>query len=206
MKTLVFKEWAEASGTTAGAYTGFFPSQTLNKVSTYNSTENAEYKSCWDFVAEGTHLLYTDIDSEIVGKSFLHMLAEDKCAVMLKEAYDALDNTKQTYSKPIIDEMTTDAQDLEFGADGTYVLAQVKLWVESYNEQTDDGLTYNTLTTDSATDQCELLVYFKLRSVEEPTDASLNNTRVAAYEDGYKGIGGYGYCYYLFLTSNSPPP
>ena len=32
----------------------------------------------------------------------------------------------------------------------------------------------------------------------------MNNIKVAAYQDGYKGIGGYGYCHYLFVTDNSP--
>jgi len=206
LKTFVPKEWAEANGTTADAYTGFLPLQTLNKVFMYNSTGSAEYKNCWDFVAEGVHPLYMDIDSEIVGKNFLYMLTEDKYAAMLKEAYDALDSTKQAYFKPVIDEMATDAEDLGLGADGAYALAWIKLWVENYNEQTDDGPICNTLVTDSATDQCGLLVYSKLRSVEESAGVSLNNIKVAAYEDGYKGIGGYGYCHYLFLTNNSPLP
>ena len=56
------------------------------------------------------------------------------------------------------------------------------------------------------TDQAGLLVYSKLRSVEEAAGVSLNNIKVAAYQDGYKGIGGYGYCHYLFVTNNSPLP
>ena len=46
----------------------------------------------------------------------------------------------------------------------------------------------------SATDQSGLLVYSKLRSVEESAAVSVNNIKVAAYEDGYEGFGGYGYC------------
>ena len=34
----------------------------------------------------------------------------------------------------------------------------------------------------------------------------MNNVNVAAYNDGYQGIGGYGYCHYLFVTDNSPLP
>ena len=30
--------------------------------------------------------------------------------------------------------------------------------------------------------------------------------RPDTYEDGYQGIGGYGYCHYLFVTDNSPLP
>ena len=58
----------------------------------------------------------------------------------------------------------------------------------------------------SAKDQFGLLVYSKLRSVEESSSVSVNNVKVAAYEDGYQGIGGYGYCHYLFVTDNSPLP
>lgn len=206
LKTFVPKEWADANGTTADAYEGFLPLQTLNKVFMYNSTGTAEFKNCWDFVAEGSHPLFMDVDSEVVGKNFLYMLTEDKYAGWLKEAYEALDADKQAYFKPVIDEMSADAQDLGLGADGAYALAWIKLWVENYNAQTDDGPICNTLVTDSATDQSGLLVYSKLRSVEESSGVSLNNIKVAAYEDGYTGIGGFGYCHYLFLTNNSPLP
>ena len=58
----------------------------------------------------------------------------------------------------------------------------------------------------SAADQFGLLVYSKLRSVEESDSVSKNNINVAAYDEGYQGIGGYGYCHYLFVTDNSPLP
>ena len=206
LKTFIPKEWAEANGTTADAYTGFLPLQTLNKVFMYNSTGTAEFNNCWDFVAEGVHPLYMDIDSEVVGKNFLYMLTEDKYAGWLKDAYDALDSSKQAYFKPVIDEMATDVADLGLGENGAYALAWIKLWVENYNEQTDDGPICNTLVSKTATDQCGLLVYSKLRSVEESSEVSVNNIKVAAYQDGYKGIGGYGYCHYLFVTENSPLP
>ena len=206
LKTFVPKEWAEANGTTPDAFEGFLPLQTLNKVFMYNCTGSATYDNCWDFVAEGNHALYMDIDSEIVGKNFLYMLTADKYAAWLREAYEALDDADKAYFKPIIEEMKSDAEDLGLGADGAYALAWIKLWVESYNAQTDDGPICNTLVTDSATDQNGLLVYSKLRSVEESAGVSLNNIKVAAYEDGYTGIGGYGYCHYLFLTNNSPLP
>ncbi len=206
LKTYIPKEWAEANGTTADAYTGFLPLQTLNKVFMYNCTGSAQYKNCWDFVAEGVHPLYMDIDSEIVGKNFLYMLTEDKYADMLKDAFDKLDADKQAYFQPTIDEVATDAEDFGLGENGKYALAWIKLWVGAYNAQTDDGPICNTLVTDSATDQSGLLVYSKLRSVEESAGVSVNNIKVAAYEDGYEGIGGFGYCHYLFVTENSPLP
>lgn len=206
LDTYIPKEWAEANGTTPDAVTGYLPLQTLNKVFEYNCTGSAEYNNCWDFVAEGTHALFMDIDSEIVGKNFLYMLTEDKYAAWLKEAFEALDADSQAYFQPVINEMESEAADLGLGADGKYALAWIKLWVESYNAQTDDGPICNTLVTDSATDQAGLLVYSKLRSVEESATVSVNNIKVAAYQDGYKGIGGYGYCHYLFVTDNSPLP
>lgn len=206
LKTFIPKEWAEANGTSAAEYNGFLPLQTLNKVFMYNTTGNAEFTNCWDFVAKDVHPLFMDIDSEIVGKNFLYMLTADKYAGYLKDAYDALPEDKKAYFKPVIEEVKTDAEDLGLGENGAYALAWIKLWVENYNAQTDDGPICNTLVTDSATDQSGLLVYSKLRSVEESAGVSLNNIDVAAYKDGYKGIGGYGYCHYLFVTDNSPLP
>ena len=206
LDTYIPKEWAEANSTTADEYEGFLSLQTLNKVFEYNCTGSAEYKNCWDFVGEGVHSLYMDIDSEVVGKNFLYMLTEDKYAAWMKEAFEALDTDKQAYFQPTIDAMEADAADLGLGADGKYALAWIKLWVESYNAQTDDGPICNTLVTDSATDQSGLLVYSKLRSVEESDIVSLDNIKIAAYQDGYQGIGGFGYCHYLFVTENSPLP
>ena len=206
LDTFIPKDWADANGTTADAYTGFLPLQTLNKVFMYNCTGDKTYDNCWDFVAEGEHGLYMDIDSEIVGKNFLYMLTRDDYAAWMKESFEALSDDEKAYFQPTITEMEADAADLGLGADGAYALAWIKLWVESYNAQTDDGPICNTLVDASAKDQFGLLVYSKLRSVEESSSVSVNNIKVAAYEDGYQGIGGYGYCHYLFVTDNSPLP
>ena len=206
LKTFIPKEWAEANGTTADAYSGYLPLQTLNKVFMYNSTGSAEFKNCWDFIYKDQHPLYMDIDSELVGKNFLYMLTEDKYAGMLKDAYDALDDEHKAYFDPTIQEVASDADDFGLGENGKYALAWIKLWVENYNAQTDDGPICNTLVDKSAKDQSGLLVYSKLRSVEESATVSVNNIKVAAYQDGYKGIGGYGYNHYLFQTKNSPLP
>ena len=206
LKTFIPQEWAKANSTTADDYKGYLPLQTLNKVFMFNNTGSATYQNCWDFVNKDVHALYMDIDSEIVGKNFLYMLTKDDYAAWLKEAYEALDSTKQAYFKPFIDEVAGDAEDLGLGENGKYALAWIKLWVESYNAQTDDGPICNTLVTDSATDQSGLLVYSKLRSVEESASVSKNNITVAAYQDDYKGIGGFGYSHYLFATNNSPLP
>lgn len=206
LDTFIPKQWAEANGTTPDEVKGFLPLQTLNKVFMYNNTGDATYTNCWDFVKPDTHALYMDIDSEIVGKNFLYMLTEDTYAAWLKEAYEALPAEDQALFTSTINEMESEAADLGLGADGKYALAWIKLWVGSYNAQTDDGPICNTLVTSSATNQAGLLVYSKLRSVEESADVSVNNINVAAYQDGYTGIGGFGYCHYLFVTENSPLP
>ncbi|MBP5265259.1 MAG: hypothetical protein J6Z06_00345 [Lachnospiraceae bacterium] len=206
LDTYIPKEWAEANGTTPDEVDGYLSLQTLNKVFMYNCTGSKEYDNCWDFVAEGEHALFMDIDSEVVGKNFLYMLTEDKYAAQLKTAYDALSADEKKYFDPVIKEMEPEAASLGLGENGKYALAWIKLWVGSYNEQTDDGPICNTLVSDSATDQSGLLVYSKLRSVEESAGVSVNNIKVAAYQDGYTGMGGFGYCHYLFVTDNSPLP
>ncbi len=206
LDTFIPKAWAEANGTTADAVTGYLPLQTLNKVFMYNNQGSKTYTNCWDFVAEGEHGLFMDIDSEIVGKNFLYMLTREDYATWLKEAFEALPADKQSQFKTTIDAMASDAADLGLGENGKYALAWIKLWVESYNAQTDDGPICNTLVDKSAADQFGLLVYSKLRSVEESDSVSKNNINVAAYDEGYQGIGGYGYCHYLFVTDNSPLP
>lgn len=206
LDTFIPKDWADANGTTADEYEGYLPLQTLNKVFMYNNTGDKTYDNVWDFVAEGEHGLFMDIDSEIVGKNFLYMLTEDSNADNLKAAFDALSADEQAYFQPVVDSLQGDAEDLGLGENGAYALAWIKLWVESYNAQTDDGPICNTLVDQSATDQFGLLVYSKLRSVEESDSVSKNNITVAAYNDGYTGFGGYGYCHYLFVTDNSPLP
>ena len=206
LDTFIPKDWAEANGTTPDAYTGFLPLQTLNKVFMYNCTGSKAYTNCWDFVADGAHGLFMDVDSEIVGKNFLYMLTRDDYAAWMKEAFDALPDDQKAYFQPTINECKSVAEEFGLSEDAAYSLAWIKLWVGSYNAQTDDGPICNTLVDASATDQFGLLVYSKLRSVEESATVSVNNIKVAAYEDGYTGIGGYGYCHYLFVTDNSPLP
>ena len=122
LDTFIPKDWADANGTTADAYTGFLPLQTLNKVFMYNNTGSKTYDNCWDFVAEGEHGLFMDIDSEIVGKNFLYMLTRDDYAAWLKESFEALSADEQAYFQPVINEMESVAADLGLGADGKLVL------------------------------------------------------------------------------------
>jgi len=207
LDTFIPKEWAKANGLAADAYPAYLPLQTLNKVFMYNCVnKNKVYNNCWDFVAKGEHGLYMDIDSEIVGKNFLYMLTREDYATVLKDAFEALSADKRAYFMPTINAMASEAADLGLGENGKYALAWIKLWVESYNAQTDDGPICNILVDSSAVDKFGLLVYSKIRSVKESDAVSKNNIKIAAYQDGYVGIGGYGYCHYLFVTDNSPLP
>ena len=206
LDTFIPKEWAEANKIDASTYKGYLALQTLNKVFMYNCTGEKTYDNCWDYVAEGAHGQFMDIDSEIVGKNFLYMLTKDNYAAYLKAAFDKLTDAEKAYFQPTIDEMAQTASEFGLGENGKYALAWIKLWVGSYNAVEDDGPICNNLTDASATDEFGLLVYSKLRSIEESDSKSVNNIKVAAYQDGYEGIGGYGYCHYLFVTDNSPLP
>ena len=206
LDTFIPKAWAEANKVDASKYTGYLPLQTLNKVFMFNTTGTKTFDNCWDFVAEGEHGQFMDIDSEIVGKNFLYMLTAPKYAKYLKDAFDKLPAAEQAYFQPTINDLADEAKDFGLDENGKYALAWIKLWVESYNAVEDDGPICNNLVDTSAKDQFGLLVYSKLRSVSESDAKSVNNIKVAAYEDNYDGIGGYGYCHYLFVTDNSPLP
>lgn len=206
LKTFIPKEWADANNIEVDTYEGYLPLQTLNKVFMFNNQGEESFKNVWDFVKEGHHSLFMDIDSEVVGKNFLYMLTHEKYSEWLKESYDKLDDSAKAYFDPVIEEVADDAEDFDLGENGKYALAWIKLWVGSYSEQTDDGPISNILVDKSAKDQSGLLVYSKLRSIEESDSISKNNVTVAAYQDDYEGIGGFGYSHYLFLTDNSPLP
>ena len=200
------KDWKEAEGVAKENNETPLALQTLNKVFMFNNLGEKTYKNMWDFVREGEAPLFMGTNSEPVGKNFLYMMTNEKYATIAKEAYEAWDG-KNAEDDALIEDMKLDAADLGLtGANVEYGLAWVYLWCEKYNEQTDDGPICNTLVTTSAKDQCGLLVYSKLRSVEETAEASVNNITVAAYQDGYVGIGGYAYKHYLMLTKSSPLP
>lgn len=214
LKTFIPKEWADANGIKADEYEGYLQLQTLNKVFIFNNTGDAVFDNTWDFVSSGAKGLFMDIDSEVVGKNFLYMLTNEKYSLYLKEAFDKLPEAEKNYFLPTINDLADEASEFNLGPNGKYALAWIKLWVNSYNKQTDDAPICNTLTSKSAKDEFGLLVYSKLRSIEETDTVSTNNVTVAAYQQGealyenikYEGIGGFGYCHYLFITDNSPLP
>lgn len=201
------KEWAEAEGVAIENNDNPLALQTLNKVFMFNNLGDATFTNCWDFVAEGVAPLYMGVNSELVGKNFLFMLTHETYANYLKEAFDALPADKQAALAPTVEEMQAEAEAMGLEAENAaYGLAFIALWCENYNEQTDDGPICNTLVTTSAAGQSGLLVYSKLRSVQESAEASVNNVTIAAYQDGYQGIGGYAYKHYLMIPRTSPLP
>ncbi len=199
-------DWTTAEGVAREDNAQPLALQTLNKVFMFNNLGSKTYKNMWDFVREGEAPLFMGVNSELVGKNFLYMMTNEKYAAIAKEAYEAWEGKSPEYDA-IIEEMKVDAASLGLtGENVQYGLAWVFLWCSQYNEQTDDGPICNTLVTTSAVDQCGLLVYSKLRSVEETAESSVNNITIAAYQDDYVGIGGYGYKHYLMLTKTSPLP
>ncbi|MBR3743284.1 MAG: hypothetical protein IKN04_22985 [Clostridia bacterium] len=200
------KDWTEAEGVAKENNEYPLALQTLNKVFEFNNLGDAVFMNMWDFVAPGQAPLFMGVNSELVGKNFLYMMTNDKYATIAKEAYEVWAGKNEEYDA-LIEDMKLDAADLGLTGDNVqYGLAWVFLWCDQYNEQTDDGPICNTLVTTSAKDQAGLLVYSKLRSVEETAESSVNNITVAAYQDGYVGIGGYAYKHYLMLTKTSPLP
>jgi len=200
------KDWQEAEAVNKEGNENPLALQTLNKVFMFNNLGEKTYKNMWDFVREGEAPLFMGVNSELVGKNFLYMLTNEKYAAMVKDAYEAWDG-KNEEDDALIEDMMYDAEDLGLtGENVNYSLAWIYLFCEKYNSETDDGPICNTLVTTSAVDQSGLLVYSKLRSVEETPESSVNNITVAAYQDDYVGIGGFAYKHYLMLTKTSPLP
>ena len=200
------KEWAEAEDVAKENNENPLALQTLNKVFMFNNLGDKTYTNMWDFVADGEAPLFMGVNSEPVGKNFLYMMTSEKYSNWAKEAYEAWDGKNEEYDA-LIEDMKLDVKDLGLTAENAnYGLTWVLLWCDQYNQETDDGPICNTLVTKSAAGQTGLLVYSKLRSIEETAESSVNNITVAAYQDGYTGIGGYAYKHYVMLTKTSPLP
>ncbi|HHT07996.1 MAG TPA: hypothetical protein GX006_05805 [Clostridiales bacterium] len=201
------KEWREAEGVDVEANGHPLALQTLNKIFMFNNVGGDTFMNSWDFVKEGQSPLFMGVNSELVGKNFLYMLTHEKYANYVKDAFDALSEEDKAYFQPFVDEVAEDAVYLGLEAENAkYALAWIKLWCQQYNEETDDGPISNILVTRSAKGQTGLLVYSKLRSIEESPESSVNNITVAAYQDGYQGFGGYAYKHYLQVVKTSPLP
>lgn len=201
------KEWREANGVNIENDGSPLALQTLSKVFMYNHGDGEySFDNAWDFVKEGQRPMFMGLNSEPVGFNFLLMLTEDKYVAIVKEAFDALSAEDKAYFQPKVDALKQKAKDLKLGTNAEYSLAWIQEWVKNINIQTDDGPISNNLVQASAAGQTGLIVYSKLRSIEESAEVSVNNIKVAAYEEGYSGFGGYAYKHYLQILKNSPAP
>lgn len=186
-----------------------FALQSLNKVFMYNTVNSDKtFGNMWDFVAEGEKPMFMGLDSEPVGRNAMLMMTREDYSDVIKLAYDALAaSDAKTRIKTIVDELITTASDLGLNhASAPYALAWIKLWVSQMEKKTDDGPIMTDLAKKSAGGSSALIVYSKLRSVTETEESSKKNVKVAAYEDGYVGVGGFMYKHYLQVLKTSPLP
>ena len=201
------KEWREAAGVNIAADGNPLALQTLSKVFMYNVGDGSKkYMNVWDFVKEGEKPMFMGLDSEPVGKNFLYMLTEKKYIKYVKDAYEALSAEDKAYFDPIIREIKPKVKELNLTDDAEYSLAWIKLFVTQFNKMTDDGPISTEIVKKSAAGQTALIVYSKLRSINESEETSVNNIAVAAYQNGYEGFGGYAYKHYLQIPKNTPYP
>lgn len=198
------KEWAGDEASNGHP----FALQSLNKVFEFNNLGSKSFMNMWDFVEADNAPMFMGVNSEPVGKNFLYMLTNEHYSGLVKAAYDSYAATSGAEDFTAdLDAMATLAPTLGLtNANAKYSLVWIKNWVEQYNEQTDDGPICNSLVTTSAAGQSGLLVYSKLRSVTETDTSSKNNVTVAAYQDGYVGVGGFMYKHYLQVLKTSPYP
>lgn len=201
------KDWHEASGVDVEANGNPLALQTLSKVFMFNHDDNnVEFKNVWHFVKEGQKPQFMGLSSEPIGFNFLLMLTRDDYVKVVKGAFDKLSSEDKAYFQPKVDALKAKAKELKLCVDAEYSLAWIQEWVANMNVQTDDGPISQNLTQKSAKAQSGLLVYSKLRSIKESAEVSVNNVKVAAYEEGYEGFGGYAYKHYLLIPKSSPYP
>jgi len=184
-----------------------FALQSLNKIFEFNNLGNKTFKNCWDFVRTGETPMFMTPASEPVGRNWLIMCTQKKYSDILMDAAKQLTGTEKERIDKAANDLASKAS--EFGLDsnsGKYGLAFAKLWIDQYAARTDDGPICNELVTNAAAGSSACIVYSKLRSIEETETSSKKNITVAAYQDGFKGIGGYMYKHYLQVLKTSPYP
>ena len=184
--------------------------QSLSKVFAYNNGGGASYTNVWDFALK-VKTQFMSPSSEPVGQNFLYMLTRSDYAAVVKEAYDALG----AEDKKAVDDVIAlkDAGIEQVYIDGgftdenvKYSLAWIYSFLKNYTAVADDGPISVNLTQKSAEGAAGLLVYSKFRSIAETETTSCKIIDVAAYQNGYKGFGGYMYKHYLQVLATSPFP
>ncbi len=200
------KAWKEANGVNVELNGEPLALQTLSKVFMFNNLGEKEYTNVWHFVKEGERPMFMGLQSEPIGFNALLMLTHKDYVKYVKEAFDALTAEEKAYFQPKVDALKAEAKKHKLAENAEYSLAWIQAWVAQMNVMTDDGPICNELVKKSAVGQTGLLVYSKLRSVQESEDVSKNNITIAAYQNNYVGFGGYAYKHYLQVTKKSPLP
>lgn len=201
------KEWRESRLTDKENDSNPLALQTLNKVFEFNNLGGRAYRNVWDFVRAGERPLFMGTDGECVGRNFLCMLTKDEYSAYLEDAYLALGAKERAYFSPYLTEAASLMTTLGFSnPNAKYGLAFARLWGEQYSAAIDDGPVCEEICSSSGRGKTALIVYSKFRSIKETPLSSVNNVTVAAYQEGYKGIGGFAYKHYLQVCRNSPLP
>lgn len=201
------KAWKETKGVDVEANGNPLALQTLSKVFMFNNLDKSkEYKNVWHFVRKDEKPNMMGLQSEPIGFNALLMLTQEKYVGYVKEAFDSLSKEDKEYFQPKVDALKDKAKELKLCENAQYSLAWIEAWVKQMNVMTDDGPICGELVKKTAAGQTGLLVYSKLRSIEESSEVSKNNITIAAYQDDYVGFGGYAYKHYLQVTKNSPLP
>lgn len=186
-----------------------FALQSLNKVFMYNTKDTTKrFTNMWDFVATGEKPMFMGLQSEPVGNNAMLMMTRKDYSDVIKAAYEALPaGEAKTRVLTEVNALKADATSLGLTHESApYALAWIKLWVKQIEVKTDDGPIMTDLAKNSASGQSALIVYSKLRSVGETAESSKTNVKVAAYESGYVGLGGFMYKHYLQVLKTSPMP
>ena len=186
--------------------------QSLSKVFCWNTNGGNEnkYTNCWDFALKKDTQFMTP-KSEPVGQNFLYMLTRTDYAAVVKGAYDQLSaDDKATVNATIANKdagIESVYADLGVNDENVkYSLAWIYTFLKNYRAVEDDGPISQNLTVKTAEGAAGLLVYSKFRSIEETENVSVKQIAVAAYQEGFKGFGGYMYKHYLQILKTSPHP
>lgn len=186
-----------------------FALQSISKVFAYNTAGGTKaYTNMWDFVAPGERPQIMGLIAEPVGYNALIMMTRVDYSDVIKSAFNALpqDETTDLYLDDV-NGLIKLANTLGLThASAPFALAWIKRFLTQMETVNDDmplalGLTANENSVESG-----LLHYAKLGRVLETEEQSINNIKIAAYESGYSGLGGYMYKHYLQITKNAPLP
>lgn len=207
VRTFVPKGWLEDTGIDAEDFQGYLPLRTVVKAFEYKTVNGKTYNSCWDFVADGVHGFCTDLSLDASGRNFLLMLTREDYAAMIRESFESMVPEKQEPYLELIEEMQPEAAAMGLSEDGAYALAWIKLWMGSFNSQSDDdAILKQILAQNNGVSPLGVVDYGAMRLLPKNTTDAVNNLKIVAFEPAYHGFSGFSYNEYLLVPSNSPMP